>query len=129
MSRCHYWGMQDIRKLRVWHEARALSLGVYEATRVLSSRDHPGLAGQLRRASSSVGANIAEGASHDSPREFARYLQLALASAAEVEHHVSAAADVGALDEGAASSLANDSRRLQRMLVLLRRRVLAVPAD
>lgn len=115
--------MQDIRKLRVWQEARVLGQSVFAMTKPISDRDYPGLVSQLRRSATSVGANIAEGAAHVSSREFARYLQHALASAAEVEHHITVASDLGAISEWDAAVLAEDARRLQRMLVLLHRRV------
>jgi len=117
--------MQDIRKLRVWQEARVLGQSVFSITKPISDRDFPGLVSQFRRAATSVGANIAEGAAHVSPREFARYLQQALASAAEVEHHAAVAADLGALAAWDAAAVTEDARRLQRMLVLLHLRVTA----
>ncbi len=119
--------MQDIRKLRVWHEARGLALSVHQITRTIRGRDFPGLSAQMQRAATSIGANIAEGASHESAREFARYLQQALASAAEVEHHACAAGDLGAISLASSGDIADRSRLLQRMLVSLRRRVLAHP--
>ncbi len=119
--------MQDVSKLRVWHEARGLALLVHQSSRSIRPRQFPGLSGQLQRAATSIGANIAEGASHESAREFGRYLQQALASAAEVEHHACAAGDLGAIELSAAEKIAARSRILQRMLVSLRRRVLAEP--
>ena len=117
--------MQDIRKLRVWQEARVLGQSVFAITQPISDRDFPGLVSQFRRAATSIGANIAEGAAHVSPREFARYLQQALASAAEVEHHAAVAVDLGALSAWDSAAVTEDARRLQRMLVLLHRRVTA----
>ena len=40
---------------------------------------------QLTRAAMSVPADIVEGSAHTSPREFARFVQYALASASELE--------------------------------------------
>jgi four helix bundle protein len=115
--------MQNMRNLRVWHEARELVRLVFAATRDVSRREFPGRVSQLRRASTSIGANIAEGAAHRSQREFARYLQQALASAAEVEHHAVIAVEIGMLGGEEGTRIAEGARRVQRMLVALHRRV------
>ncbi len=115
--------MQDIRNLRVWHEARALARLVYVVTAPVSGRAFPGQVSQIRRASTSVGANIAEGAAFRSRREFARFLQQAIASAAEVEHHAVVAMDLAMLAPADGERVVADAKRLQRMLVVLHRRV------
>ena len=53
--------MQDFRRLDVWEKAHELVVIVYRATTNGSERRYPGLASQLRRAASSIPANIAEG--------------------------------------------------------------------
>jgi four helix bundle protein len=47
----------------------------------------------------SVPTNIVEGSAHASPREFARYLQYALASVSELEGHIQLARDLGMMPE------------------------------
>ena len=116
--------MQDFHKLRVWHHAREVTRLAYATTHRVRERDYPGIRSQLRRAAASIGANIAEGSAHHSGREFARYLQQALASADELEHHVITACDVGMLAPHAAAPLIAQTRSIQRMLVVLHRRVL-----
>lgn len=130
------WGvqsgtMQDFQKLRVWHEARALARRVHEVTGGVH-QGHKHLfaqVSQIRRAAMSIGANIAEGAAHQSPREFARFLQIALASSTEVTHHAIVGVDIGLLRREAADEIVNHSQQVQRMLVALRRRVLGGTVD
>jgi len=55
------------------------------------------LVSQLRRAASSVPANIAEGCGCNGNREFARFLGIALRSASETEYHLLLARDLGYL--------------------------------
>jgi four helix bundle protein len=117
--------MQDFQNLRVWHSARSLARRVHEVTGGVRPRRFAGQVSQLRRAALSIGANIAEGAAHSSPREFARFLQMALASGAEVEHHAFVAVDIDMLQSATADELVKSSREVQRMLVALRRKVLA----
>jgi four helix bundle protein len=51
------------------------------------------------RAAMSVPTNIVEGSAHASPREFARFLQYALASVSELEGHVQLARDLELMNE------------------------------
>jgi four helix bundle protein len=51
--------MQDYRNLQVWTKSHSLALLIYAATRVLPADERFGLASQLRRAASSIPANIA----------------------------------------------------------------------
>ena len=89
--------MQDFKKLAVWAKAHELVLEVYRETARVSERSYPGLLSQLRRAASSIPANIVEGCGHASQAEFARFLQMAGASALELAYHLLLARDLGAL--------------------------------
>ena len=81
--------------LEVWQEARAIVQYVYRATSDHGySRDFS-LRDQVRRAVVSMMANIAEGFSRRSNREFVQYLFIAKASAAEVQSHFYVALDQG----------------------------------
>ena len=77
--------MQDYRKLRVWHRAHALVISTYALCKLLPDYEKYGLASQLRRAVVSIGANIVEGAKRRNRRDYARFLNVALGSASEVE--------------------------------------------
>jgi len=80
--------MRDFRKLEVWKKGHKLVLSLYKATADFPSEERYGLTSQIRRAGVSVPANIAEGCGHQSEPEFARYLQLAAASATELQYHI-----------------------------------------
>ena len=108
--------MQDFTHLGVWRKAHALTLAVYHATQRVRQRDFPGLVPQLRRSAASIPANIAEGCGHATQRELACFLQIAMASAFELEYHLILAADLGTLPSSAASSLRRDVREVKRML-------------
>ncbi|MGH9655933.1 MAG: four helix bundle protein [Bryobacteraceae bacterium] len=53
--------MQDFKQLKVWQKAHQLTLSVYRITADFPRQELYGLTSQLRRASSSISANLAEG--------------------------------------------------------------------
>ena len=117
--------MQNFRDLKVWQNSFALTLSLYRATRGARRSDFPGLVPQLLRAAASIPANIAEGCGHVRSREFARYLQHALASAFELENHLLLAANLGVLNRTTAADLDAQVNGVKRMLASLMRRVKA----
>ncbi len=111
--------MRDFRRFTVWQRAQALTVAIHTATAKVPSRGYPGLVTQLRRASAAVGSNVAEGCGHSSRREFARFLQMAVASATEVENHLELAADLRAMPRAEAERLIADAIVVRRMLAKL----------
>ena len=53
--------MQDFRNLKVWEKAHSLTLHVCQASKSFPREEMYGLTSQIRRASVSIGSNIAEG--------------------------------------------------------------------
>ena len=78
--------MRDFRKYTVWQESHLFTLKVYQATKSFPKEELFGLTSQLRRAVSSIPTNFAEGCGSNSEKEFARYLNIAIASSSEVEY-------------------------------------------
>ena len=111
--------MQDFHDLRVWQKGHALTLAVYRETARFPSSELYGLTTQMRRAAASIGANIAEGCCRDSGPEFARFLQIAMGSASELEYHVLLARDLNLLAGGPAESLTTAVLEVKRMLASL----------
>ena len=116
--------MQDFRKLRVWARAHALGLEVYEAT-LRWPRGHGVVANQTRRAALSIAANITEGCGQERSTEFARYLNLSLATASETDHHLQCAADLKLIDAELHTRWRRELTEVRRMTAVLRNRVLA----
>jgi four helix bundle protein len=117
--------MQDFRQLRVWQRSEDFAARVHDVTSDPGASVIGPWRGQLRRASSSIGANIAEGAMRDSPKQFAHFLSIAIASASESESHVDLAWRIRAIPDDVASSLLGEIVNISRMLVSLRQRVQA----
>ncbi len=107
--------MQDFHNLEVWSKAHALTLAVYRATKLFPVDERFGLVSQLRRSSSSIGANLAEGCGRGSDADFARHVQIATGSASEVEYHLLLARDLGYLTEDVYTSLVEQTVIIKRM--------------
>jgi len=77
--------MRDFRQIKVSEEAHKLALEIYKATAGFPKEELYGITSQLRRASASIPANIAEGFGRGGNVELARFLQIGVGSAYEVE--------------------------------------------
>jgi four helix bundle protein len=115
--------VEDFKDLRVWAKAHELTLVVYKQTRTFPKEEVYGLTSQLRRACSSIGANIAEGCGRRSDAEMKRFLQIARGSASEVEYHLLLAKDLQFLTAAEFNDLEGKVHEVQRMLASLVQRV------
>jgi four helix bundle protein len=77
--------VSSYRDLRVWQVAMDLAVESYRLGELLPSRERFGLVAQLRRAATSVPANIAEGHARLRRGEYLHYLSIARGSLKEVE--------------------------------------------
>ena len=77
--------VHEYQQLRVYREALVVTDDAYRIARALPQIEKFELSSQLRRASTSIAANIAEGAGRGGSKEFARFLRIAIGSACEVE--------------------------------------------
>jgi four helix bundle protein len=106
----------DFRKLRVWHAAQTLAIDAHRISRRVRGANTIALRDQLTRAAMSVPANIVEGSAHTSPREFARFVQYALASASELEGHMQLARDLQFISEQDFRALLGSIQIVRKML-------------
>ena len=115
--------MQDFKKLMVWVKAHQLTLRVYEATDRFPREELFGLTSQMRRSSSSIPTNIAEGCGRGSSADFARFLQIAMGSACELEYQLILARDRKYLPTDRYPEFDADVCEVKRMLAALLNRV------
>jgi four helix bundle protein len=111
--------MEDFKNLKVWVKAHELTLRIYEQTRGFPKEEIYGLTSQLRRASASIGANIAEGCGRRSDPEMKRFIQIARGSANEVEYHLLLAKDLHFLALEEFKQFEAKVLEIQRMLASL----------
>ena len=106
--------MKDFRDLKVWEKAHLLTMAVYSTTRGFSKDELFGLTSQMRRASASIGANIAEGCGRAGDGKLRRFLQIAMGSASELEFHL-------ILAKGLKLASASDYRQLNDQVTEVKR--------
>jgi four helix bundle protein len=102
--------------LRVWQVSRALAVKVYTCTRSFPYEELHSLSNQIKRASASVPANIAEGCGRGTTRELVRSLRVARGSLSELHSHIMLAADLGYMQSSSAEDLQADIHEVHRML-------------
>lgn len=108
--------MRNFRELKVWEKAHHLTLGVYNASQSFPRDEIYGLTSQIRRSSVSVPANIAEGCGRNGDAELARFLQIAMGSASELDYHLMLARDLNLLNSSDYARLASEVGEVKRML-------------
>jgi four helix bundle protein len=102
--------------IEAWQEARKMVNMVYEAINGSGDfRKDYRLTNQIQAASVSTMANIAEGFSRRSNKEFIQFLFISKSSAAEVQSHLYVALDQRYLDQEAFESIYAQAEKVSRM--------------
>ncbi len=89
----------SFEKLDTWQLARQFAKTTYLITKKYPDDEKFGLVSQIRRASISVASNIAEGVSRKTPKEQARFIQIAYSSLIEVLNQLIISNDIGFITE------------------------------
>ena len=117
--------MRDFRDLKVWGKAHELALGVYRATSGFPRDELYGLTSQIRRCAVSIPSNIAEGCGRRSNPDLARFLQIAMGSASELDYQLLLARDLGYLDPAVHARLSEETASVKKMLSSLINKVIS----
>lgn len=115
--------MRSHRKLQVWDRACDAMEAIYRVTAAFPRSEVFGISAQMRRAAVSVVSNIGEGAARRSDREFARFLDIAMGSAGELQAQLDAALRLGFGDPEALQDAERAVDEVKRMLAGLSRAV------
>jgi four helix bundle protein len=108
--------MKDFRDLKVWQKGHELTLQLYKETQHFPKDELYALTSQIRRASVSIQANIAEGCGRGTDSELRQFLQIAMGSASELEYHLVLARDLGYLEAASYQPLNDQVIEVKRML-------------
>lgn len=115
--------MQDFRKLEVWRRSHAFVLRIYKISRQLPVDERFGLRSQIRRAASSIPANIAEGCGRRGRTELRQFLHMSMGSASEVEYYLLLARDLKMIDATGHGQAEAELLEIKRMLAGLLQRL------
>jgi four helix bundle protein len=108
--------MKDFRNLKVWDKAHKLTLMIYAITVKFPKDEFYGLTNQIRRAATSIATNIAEGCGRGSDADFARFLQIAMGSASEVDDELLLAKDLGYIQPELHAEIGRQAQSVKQML-------------
>lgn len=108
--------MHKYKELIVWQKARILVKEVYQLTVSFPSSEKYGLTSQIQRAAISIPANIAEGSGRGSNKDFSRFLDIAIASAFELETEIILSYDLSFINEQNLNSILPKIQEVQKML-------------
>jgi four helix bundle protein len=110
---------KKLEDIQAWQKARQVTRMIYEVTVEGRFASDYALRDQIRRASVSIMANIAEGFGRRSDKEFANFLNIAHGSVSEVQSHLYVALDLNYIDQTAFTRLNNLLDEISRMTLVL----------
>jgi four helix bundle protein len=117
-------GPISFERLEVFKRAYRISLDIHRASLNFPDIEQRALADQIRRASKSICANLAEGFGKQaqSKAEFRRYIGMALGTADEMRMWVRYCLDLGYVDEVTWIAWRDEYQSIAKMLQGLRRK-------
>ena len=116
--------MHNFKSLHCWQRSRVFCSNIYKVTSSFPAEERYGLTSQIRRATVSVSSNIAEGTSRSSSRDFARFLEIAIGSAVEVETQLILSHDLSFIDDHNYSELSKEVNVIIKQIRALRNKII-----
>lgn len=108
--------MKNFRDLKVWEKAHGLTLKVYRLTKDFPVQEQYGITSQMRRTAVSIPTNIAEGCGRGSDNDFARFMEIAFASASELEYLLLLSKDLELIEPPSHEQTTKEVEEVKRML-------------
>ena len=106
--------------MRIWNHGIELAVKAYQLTKKFPKEEMFGLKSQVNRAAVSVPSNIAEGCRRSGERDFARFREISLGSAYEVETQLVIAQQIGYLESdelnGFLQTLSSEQRQILSLI-------------
>ena len=108
--------MRDFQQLVIWQKSHALTLTIYAITQNFPKEELFGLISQMRRSSSFIPTNIAEGCGRESIIEFKRFLTIAAGSASELQYQLILSKDLNYISEIMFAQLYDETIQIKKMI-------------
>lgn len=87
--------VSNVENLTVFKKSHQLTLALYNLTKQFPSDEKFGLISQIRRASSSICANLMEGSHRNNSGEYRQFVGISRGSTGELKYHILLAKDLG----------------------------------
>jgi four helix bundle protein len=118
-------GGRSYQDLLVWQQSMDLVAEIYSTTKVWPKEELFGLTAQVRRAATSIPANIAEGYGREHRGSYLQFLRIAQGSLKELETHLLIAERVGLATRDKIVPLLQRVESVGKLLRLLLRKLAA----
>ena len=115
---------KQFSNLEAWKCAKNLSVFIYSLTKRYPDIERFALASQTNRAVVSIVANIAEGSSRSSKKDFAHFLEISIGSAFELETLIEIAHDLHYIDQNDKNEFDNQTEKVLKLTFGLKRKLL-----
>lgn len=102
--------------LSVWKKGHKLTLDIYRITENFPKHEMYGVVSQLRRAASSITANIAEGFSRYHFKDKIRFYHNSRGSVSEVQNFLLLAKDLGYISYEECGQLGKEANEIRKMI-------------
>lgn len=108
--------MRNFLTLEFWKRSHLFTLKVYKITKSFPKEEIFGLTSQMRRSSSSIPTNIAEGAGRNTNPQFAYFLQIASGSCSEIQYQLILSKDLSYISEEVFNELHSEIIEIRKMI-------------
>ncbi|MBI3233807.1 MAG: four helix bundle protein [Bacteroidetes bacterium] len=118
--------MKNYKVLNIWKRGIELVKFTYQISKKFPNEESFGLVSQMTRAAVSISANIAEGSSRNSDKDYARFLQIALDSAFELQTYFIIGKELGWINDAEAEVVEKLLEEEIKMIQAFMRKLMAV---
>ena len=109
--------MKNFKELRIWQKGLDIAVNSFQLTSGFPASEKYGIVSQINRAAVSIPANIAEGSSRSSEKDYGRFIEVSLGSSYELETHLLIAQRLNFGSMDALNALLIETTDEQKMLL------------
>ncbi|TNF46300.1 MAG: four helix bundle protein [Bacteroidetes bacterium] len=109
--------MHNYKNLKIWKKSMDLTEMIYKETSEFPPDEKYGLTNQIRRASSSIPSNIAEGSGRQSEKEFKYFLSISLGSCYEVSTQLELAKRLSLITKEEGDPIFHELDQVEKMII------------
>lgn len=113
--------MRKFQDLTIWQRSHSITLKIYQVTDLFPGKEVYGITAQMRRSSSSIATNIAEGCGRNSNAEMKELLTISAGSASELEYQLILSKDLGYLSEAIFNEITNELVEVRKIIYSFQR--------